>query len=136
MFVDVSLKNSHFFMSNENRFLMQYLADIIRDAIEAGIISYADLFSTESEVIKKLKTYKASAVGWHRRAKTASVVASKEKIHDSYCVKVFTKKRFIDPLVLIDCSAKRYSEIDVQYKTELSSLLSLSFNHWLYVVES
>jgi len=131
-FVEMSLRNSRFFVSNEDRFLMQYLADIMRRAIDAGVISQHDLYSTESEVIRKLKENKELSADWYRYSKISAVAASKEELYGRYCVKVLAKKRFIDPLVLAGDGVKRISEIDADIKTEIDAFLSLDFNEWLY----
>jgi len=129
-FVVLSLRNSRFYVSNEDRFLMQYLADIIRRSIDTGVLSHSDLFLTESEVIAKLKPYAT----WHNFTQISAVAASKSQINDRYCVMVNAKKRYIDPLILTSDGAKRITTIDADMKNEIDAFLRTDFNEWLYAL--
>jgi len=133
-FVEISLKNSYFFVSNEDRFLMEYLAKIMRRAIEIGVITLDDLYLTEKDVIKSLVKSEELSEEWSKFTNISAVSASNEKLHDRYCVKVSAKKRYIDPLVLTEGGIKRITEIDADLKTQIEEFQNLDFNHWIYAV--
>ena len=133
-FVGISLRNSRFFVSNEDRFLMQYLAEIMRLAIKAGALASDDLFSTEGEVIEKLKKHDAVSAAWDQYIHVSAVAAAEEKLQDRYCVKVSAKKRYIDPLVRTGAGIKRISAVDTGLKREIEAFLCFDFNQWLYAV--
>jgi hypothetical protein len=133
-FVGISLRNSRFYVSNEDRFLMQCLADIVRSAIKAGVLTLDDLHSTEREVIGKLRESYELSAAWDKYTGISAVAESEEELRDRYCVKVFAKKRYIVPLVQAKGGAKRVSEIDAGLKMEIEEFLRLDFSKWLYAV--
>lgn len=133
-FTEISLRNSCFFVSDEDRFSMQYLADIIRFAIEAGILTPDDFYLTETQVIRKLKNDKKFSEMWERYTAVSSVAASIEQPKNQYCVNVSAKKRFIDPLVLIGNNTRRLSTIDAVFRGKLQLFLDLDFSKWIYTI--
>jgi len=162
-FVDLSLKNSYWFVSNEDRFSMQYLADLIREAVDNNVIEYDDLFTTERVVISKLKSNPQTSENWDNYTKISSVSTLPKKDPSIYCVNIPAKKRYINPLILVDenkieiCDdkvdsevlsegalregtkgnkIKRITEIDETYKEKINKFLSLDFNIWIHAKET
>ena len=133
-FVKISLRNSRLYVSNEDRYLMQCLAEIIRDAINTGTLTLDDLYSTESEVTKSLKKCPQLSIKWNEYTNIVSISASKVKPPDVYSLKVAAKKRYINPLVKTQEGVKRIAEIDANLKMEIDNFLSSDFNNWLYAV--
>ncbi len=131
-FTELSLRNSRFFVSDEDRFSMQYLADIIRSAVEDRILVTDDLYSTEKEVIKKLINSKKYSVLWNSYTELSAVSSSAERPGSQYCVNISAKKRYIDPLVLIDNNAKRLSAIDTSIRDQINDFLNIDFDKWIF----
>lgn len=131
-FLEISLRNSHFFISDENRFSMQYLADIVRLAVENGSLVPEDLYLTENDVIEHLKNDKKLSSMWKNYTEIFTVETSLEKPENRYCVNVSAKKRYIDPLVLIESFPKRLSEIDTGIRDQLQAFLNTDFHRWIY----
>ena len=132
-FVEISLRNSRCYVSDEDRFLMQYLSDMIRHAIKLGVLSSEDLYTTESKVIGKLNAHDELSEAWDKYTKISKVSVSGEKLNDRYCVNVPAKKRYIDPLVLTDGGAKRISKLDADVNVAIESFLRLDFDKWLSI---
>ena len=133
-FAEITLRNSHFYVRNEDRFSMQYLADIVRRALETGALERDDLYSTESAVIKKLTSSGELSAAWETYRRVAVVAASQEILQDRYCVKVDAKRRYIDPLVLTAEGVRRVTAISADVKAKIDSFLCLDFGQWLYAV--
>ena len=55
-----------------------------------------------------------------------------KKDADIYCVNIPAKKRYINPLVLINNDIKRISVVDEISKGSIEKFLSLDFNKWIY----
>ena len=127
-FTEISLRNSRFFVSDEDRFSMQYLADIIRFAVENGILAPDDLYLTENEVIKKLNKDKTLSKMWKSYTEIFAVATSAEKPENLYCVNVSAKKRYIDPLVLVNNNAQRLTDIDSGILDHIQTFLNIDFN--------
>jgi len=133
-FVEVSLINSYWFVSDEDRFSMQYLADMIRGAIQKNILSLDDLLTTESYVIEKLKAHDEISKTWDNFTRISTVSVSDKKMPNTYCVNIPAKKRYINPLVKVGSSIKRIVDIDEVSKENIEKFLSLDFNKWIYAV--
>ena len=133
-FIELSLRNSRLYVSDEDRYLMQCLAELIRDAIKIGTLTFNDLYSTESQVIKSLKRCPKLSFRWNEYTNIVSVAAAREKPLDIYSVQVFAKKRYINPLVNTKEGVKRITEIDANLKMEIDSFLSSDFSNWLYAI--
>ncbi len=133
-FTEISLRNSRFFVSDQDRFSMQYLADILRFAMENGVLVQDDLYQTEREVIKKLNNDKKLSKIWNNYTELAAVAVSAVKPESQYSVNVSAKKRYIDPLVLVDNKTKRLTEIDLGIRDQIQTFLDIDFNQWIFEV--
>jgi len=131
-FVDLSLKNSHLFLSDDDRFAMQYLSDLIQTAITCKVIIFDDLYTTETAVIKRLKDDHRTCKMWDMYTKISAVAAADTKVPNIYSVNIPAKKRYINPLVLTDQGPQRISDIDEVIREKINTFLALDFNHWLY----
>lgn len=131
-FVEMSLRNSYWFVSDEDRFSMQYLADLIRQALCANVLTMHDLYTTESNVIQKLKGHPASCERWNRFTQISKIATSEKNEPNVYCVNIPAKKRYINPLVLVDHIPKRIAEVDSTIQKSIDHFLALDFDKWVY----
>jgi len=132
-FTELSLQNSYWFVSDEDRFAMQYLADVIQYAIKENILLFDDLFTTERNVIEKLKSNRKSFELWDAYTKISAVKATDKKDPNTYCVNIPAKKRYINPLVLADNNPKRIADADETTKEKIDAFLALDFDRWLSI---
>ena len=132
-FTEISLWNSYWFVSDEDRFAMQYLADMIKNALQSGCLTEADLYRTEKEVIRLLQRNETIRSLWKQYTQISSVTASDSKPIAQYSVKVSAKKRYIDPLVLTPDEPKRISKINSETGEKIQQFLRLDFNKFLYI---
>ena len=135
-FTHMSLRLSHVYVSDADRFAMQCLADIMRRAVNAGTIGADDLYSTEKEVIARLKGDADMRMAWGAYTRVSTVSTSPAALCDRYCVNVDAKRRYIDPLVLTQDGAKRMSAIDFGIRGEMQAFLYSDFNYWVYADRS
>jgi len=133
-FTEISLRNSYWFVSNEDRFSMQYLADMIRCAIQKNVLSLDDLLVSERHVIRKLMSHPELRETWSRYTKISAVAAMGKKPLDKYSVNITAKKRYINPLVLIGDSINRIADVDEICKGSIEKFLSIDFDKWVYAV--
>jgi hypothetical protein len=132
-FAEMALRNSYLYVSDVDRFSMQCLADIMREALDSGVIAPGDLYSTESVVISKLMNSRELSGAWGEYTKIVTVAASSERLTDRYCVKVDAKRRYIDPLALVKGEVKRVSELYSGVKTQIEAFLNMDYSEWLYM---
>ena len=133
-FFEIAMRNSRLYVSDEDRFSMQFLAETVRAAIDSGILAPGDLHTAESKVIGKLKENGASFEPWNKYSRISAVSVSGEELPGRRCLKVFAKKRYIDPLVAAGDGVARLSDANAVVKGEIESFLHLDFNKWLYAV--
>ncbi len=133
-FTEISLENSRFFVSDEDRFAMQYLAEIMRFALEKGVVLPEELYLTEREVIHKLNNDPSVSKMWRDYTELSAVSVSKEKPINQYSVNVSAKKRYIDPLVLSEDSPRRLSVVDTGMGEQIQAFLDTDFNQWIFAI--
>ena len=131
-FSHMAMLNSRFYVSDEERFAMQRLAEIMRSSIMSGVLTPDDLHTTESAVIAKLKNNGQMRVAWDSYTNISAVSISPGVLCDRYCVNVSAKKRYIDPLVMSENGAKRISVIDAEIRKDITAFLDMDFNYWIY----
>lgn len=131
-FTELSLRNSHMFVSDEERFAMQCVADIVHYALQTDVLCREDLNTTEAAVIEKLKKDPDTAELWRRYTSVSQVQTDKERNLDAYCVNIAAKKRYINPLVATDKGIIRTSEADQGIHKKMCGFLELDFDKWLY----
>lgn len=128
-----SLTNSRVYSCDEDRFAMQALADLLRAALIKGIISQADLHTTEREVIWKLRTDASLCARWERYTRYARIVRSVERPKDGYWVKLDAKRRCIDPLV---SGLGRTTALCPAYRSALEDFRTESYDYWMSAAEN
>lgn len=121
-FAMAAIQMSHIYVSDEDRFSMQMLAELIAKHIRRGVLSEADLYTTEPQVIELLLRDPEAATDWQRyRAYHKMVTPCKEV--SSYCIPA--KKRYIDPFVQ---GKGRVSKLSTAFADKLQQFLSISFD--------
>ena len=127
-FTRASLDTSRVYVSDEDRFAMQVLADLLRDALARGVLSEEDLYTTEPAVIAKLQSDPVSGAAWARFRGYTGVLRADRRPQEEGWLSVPAKKRYIDPLVRL---RGRVSQWDSQVKTLQEDFLALDFSVWL-----
>ena len=118
-FAKDALRCSWVYVADADRYSMQILSEILAEAISAKIITPADLYLQEKDVVAKLERSPLLA-RWQAFCKLTQVTPS-----DQGRV-ILAKKRYIDP-----CTAegRRASQLDEEFSRELSGFLSYSFQY-------
>lgn len=127
-FARAALKNSRIYIADEDRFAMQALADLLRRAVERGVIRYKDLWTTEKEILKQLRRDLVSGADWNAFQRYARLLRSADRPEDGYWVRIGAKKRWIDPYVP---GLGRVSGWDTLVAKDVEALKSVSFDLWL-----
>ncbi len=111
-----ALEMGKIYVSEEDRFAMEMLAIILKDAVNTGIISMDDLWTTEEQVIEKLKRNHHFLNRWNH-------FCGYYQINRGTGTVIHAKKRYIDPLVE---NAGRVTEICGEFKTAVDEFLNES----------
>ncbi len=125
-----SMKCSRLYVSDNDRFVMQYLSDLLKLAIERGAITRSDLYSTEDAVLQKLSESSVTCERLREYKGIRAVDSSQERTSGGYCVRVGGKKRYIDPFVQGLGRATAWSG---EYRAAVEEFLQQSFDGWLSI---
>ena len=97
-FVINTLKTSEIYVQDEDRYSMELLGRIVKDALNRRVIDYSDIQDGESTVIDRLESDTISRKQWHAFQNMNEMMTSQKQIDETW-LKVAAKKRYIDPLV-------------------------------------
>ena len=124
-----SLANSRIYACDENRYAMEVLAGILRDALKCGAIAPRDIRGAEVEVIAKLRADGRLRPRWEQYARFASILRRAERPDDGgHWLKLDVKRRYIDPLV----SGKgRTTALFPDYSADLEQFRSEKYDYWM-----
>lgn len=124
-----ALRCSRLYVSNEDRWAMQTLAGLLRDALAAGVLQRSQLAATEPEVIARLCADPVFAGRWRlfTRVDTVTAVRSAER-PSPQAVRVQAKLRYIDPLA---AGRGRASQLFPQFGAELRAFAHTDLSDWL-----
>lgn len=122
-----ALRCARVYVSDEDRYAMQLLAELLADALRRGVLREDELWLTEPAVIEKLAADGESGCAWrafrglHRMRSDADAPPEKRRV-------IPAKKRRIDPLV---AGLGRLSEIDADFRRETEAFLAEPQTAWL-----
>ena len=128
-FAKLALRCSRLYVSPEDRYAMQRLAEVIRLALGRGTLTYDSLYGTEQQVISCLRDDPVSAAAWNDFTALKAV-----RLTDAPegCVnprRIPAKKRRIDPLVnSLGC---RVSALYPDFGKELEAYVSEPQTQWI-----
>jgi HD superfamily phosphohydrolase len=122
-------------ITNPDKAVMQFLADMIKAMYEGGHITLQDLYTlSEEEVINKIRycedKYLKEAFNKFQKAKI--VYDSEKPVKDKYCVSINAKRRYIVPLVHQEKTAVRINKISEKAKTDIDTYLNFKTAKWAY----
>ena len=120
----IALSLGGIYCCDEDRYSMETLARLIKEAIDLGVLSESDLYKQEPELIEKLVS---SPLREEWLSYTQMKELEKSPVAKEGHLKILAKKRYIDPLV----GNKRLSEIDEGFSFEVKRYLSQTFDVYL-----
>ena len=115
-YAELFLKMNTFYFAGINSAVMfRTVGDVLKHALEKGYISESDLYTTDEEVLNKVK----QNLNDERLNLLFDRMENKIKFENSpqnYDVRVFCKSRIVDPLFKEDDEIKRISDTDNDWK--------------------
>ena len=99
---------------NEVNFIMQFWTDYLKESMKKGYIQEADLYKmSEFEIIEKIKKQadKKMVNILETFQYSIKIGRSDIEVKDKYCISIKAKKRYINPLVDTENTAKRVTEL-------------------------
>lgn len=131
-FVDMVKNYAVALQKNENKFTMDFIANVIKKAVEKNLITIEDLYEKkESDIIKKLET---NFKTWKIFNETTTLVKTNKK-PKSFYVSVNTKKRNVIPLINIENKNIRITEISEEAKKMQEYIKEFKDAKYAYIEE-
>ena len=115
-------------VSDRDRTVMQFLADICKSMNEAGYLTIDDLYTlSEKEIISKIINCedKYLAESFRKFQEANQVFQSEDKLKDKYSVNVNAKTRYVNPLVQTQNGPIRISRLSKQANEDINNYLNL-----------
>ncbi len=126
-FARAALACSRVYVSDADRYAMQILSELLALALQANVLSPADLDGTEPELIAKLEASPLAA-DWRRFRELHRVRRAETPPDERPWRQIPAKKRRIDPLVE---GLGRVSAIDADFAAALAAFLAEPQTEWL-----
>lgn len=115
-------------VSDRDRTVMQFLADMCKSMNNAGYLTIDDLYIlSEKEIISKLLNCEDSYLSesFKRFQNEDKVYKSDCYMEGKYCVNIKAKTRYVNPLVVTDNGPQRINIISESANKEINTYLSL-----------
>ena len=119
---------SSVYVADEDRYSMQRLSEVLREAIRTGCLSQDDLYRTEPEVISRLEQDAVLADLW-RQFRNLHRLRLDDGVPEALRRVIPAKKRYIDPLV---AGRGRLSAVSSAFRDARDRFLGRSQAYWLY----
>lgn len=123
-----ALRCSRVYVSDEDRYAMQMLAELLGRAIERGVLREEDLCTTEPQVIALLREDPGTAADWKRFRALSRMTSIESEAPEDLRRVIHAKKRVIDPLV---AGEGRLSELEPKFSDELDAFLHERQDYWI-----
>jgi len=123
-----ALACSKIYVSREDRYAMQILSELLGDALAAGVLSPADLDTTEPAVIAKLRSDRVFSRRWDAFRALREMEAAPQPGAGDGWRQIFAKRRHIDPAV---AGEGRVSALFPAYGDALRAFLAAAQEEWL-----
>lgn len=135
-FVNNMSKLSTFYISNNAKITMQFLADIIKKMNQKGLINKEDLYKlSEKDVIEKIENCEYDNISkcFKSWKNTTQINESDIPVEDKYCVSINAKRRYINPLVeMDDNNYVRVNQISDIAKQDIEKCLNFQTKKYAY----
>lgn len=127
-FTSAALRCARVYVADEDRFAMEALAALLRQALDRGVLDRADLMRTEPAVIARLRADPVCGPLWRRFRSFARLCRSAERPTQDDWFRIGAKLRWIDPLL---AGAGRVSRWDEALAAEMDAFRRTDFSLWL-----
>ena len=127
MLTKVMFQCSRVYTSDENRYCMEYLANLLKTALTKKLITQDDLYTNESSVIKNICKDKELSDKWEAFCHFHQVDISHNKKAGYY--KINAKHRYFNPMI----GNQRIINQSPKFKSELNSFLGDHFDRYVKV---
>lgn len=123
-------------ISNADKLVMQFIADIVKSMVNEGYLTIDDLYTlSEKDIIDRIVNCKNRYIAdsFVKFQKSESVHDSETYVSDKYCVNVKSKRRYNIPLVKIGDVAVRIYDVSKKAKDDIDAYLNYETTKFAYL---
>jgi len=120
-------------ISDEDRTIIQFLADILKSMNVKGYLTADDLYRlSEKEVIDKILNCEDDYIreSFVKLQNTTAVWGSEKKVEGKYCISVKGKRRYIIPLTKYEGRICRINEVSKQAKQDIEEYFNFKIHKY------
>lgn len=129
-FVEMNYTYAKELQGNTDKFIMQYISEIVKKSVRNNFITLSDLYSKkEQEIVNVFATNFSS---WKNFNQATSIINTMEE-PDNFYISFDTKKRNVIPLVKTDSGNKRITEISERARKNYAELEDFHDAKYAYV---
>ena len=132
-FTKAALVCSKIYVSDEDRYAMQMLSELLRYAIRIGVLQESDLNRDEPTVIAKLNADAKTAEAWRVFRSYRTVLCANEPQADGVWRQIAAKKRYIDPLIE---GRGRATAVSTPLREAIDAFLKAPQTDWIAAAEA
>ena len=122
-----ALACSRIYVSEEDRYSMQMLAELLQRALDRGVLNEGDLMGTEPNLILKLEADSLCKSEWAAFRAMKELVREEDAPEEKRRI-IYAKKRYIDPLIR---GRGRLSQVCPPFAEELRRFLNEDQSTWI-----
>ena len=121
-----ALECGRIYVCDADRYSMQLLSEIVRNAILRGTVSENLLYTTENQVIAALSSDAEGKADWEKFRILGAIQKTEDPSGDYPVRQISAKKRYIDPYVE---GLGRVTELSPEFKTAVREFLEEDFRY-------
>ncbi|MDD6467107.1 MAG: HD domain-containing protein [Erysipelotrichaceae bacterium] len=122
------MQTSNIYIADEDRFAMQALANLIKEAVQLQVICKEDLYLTEPYIINKLFSHPGLKQKWETFCQYSKIKKQNDRPNEGNWLCIPAKKRYIDVYIQ---NTGRASQLSQLLQSEIKQMQSLTFDAWL-----
>lgn len=122
--------------NNENNMIMQFWTDIIRKMEKEGYLVEEDLYKySEEEIVNRIRNCKNKDISnaFKIFENAEQIGRSETKIANKYCISIKTKKRYTNPLVLVNGQAVRINKASKKGENIIEKIKKFKDSEYAYL---
>ena len=136
-YIERASKMWHLFSgNNENNMVMQFWTDILKRMAREGYIEEKDLYKySEKEIVNRLRNCENKKISEAFKIfeKAEQIGRSETEVDNKYCISIKTKKRYTNPLVLVDGQVLRISKASKKGEDIIEEIKSFKDSKYAYL---
>lgn len=127
-FADAAIRCANIYVSDEDRYAMQMLSELLKYAVKSEAIDEKALYATEPEVIVRLLSDARTATLWQTFRAYSRTVRADQPGPEPGWRRISAKKRCIDPLIH---GRGRASDLSKSFSQALSGFQNQRQDYWI-----